>query len=262
MEGLSALTRKVVRVSDEIYVLDLRIVNAFMVASGRKWVLVDAGLENSADFIVSAAEDHFGVNAFPEAIILTHGHFDHVGSLKTLVKFWEVPAFIHPFELPYITGKKDYPLPDSSVSGGYVAKLSPSFPHTAIDIGHYAVPLPGNHSVPGLPEWRWFFTPGHTAGHVSFFREKDRVLISGDALSTVKQESFWSVLTQRETVTGPPAYLTEDFKNASNSVEKLVAMNPSLILPSHGRPMAGADFRRYVHIITETQDVLGRPTVQ
>lgn len=259
IEGLSALTRRVILIQHGLFMLDFRIVNAFMVSGERQWVLIDTGLKNSADFIVKSAEDRLGPGARPAAILLTHGHFDHTGSLKLLTKYWEVPAYIHPFELPYITGAKSYPLPDKNAGGGFVTKISASFPHTAIDIGHYALSLPGDHTVPGLPGWKWIFTPGHTAGHVSFFRERDRLLISGDALITVDQESFWSVLTQKETLTGPPAYLTEDYRTADATIERLVAMRPAVILPSHGRPMAAGDYRKYLHIVMDKQDVLGRP---
>ena len=40
-----------------------------------------------------------------------------------------------------------------------------------------------------MPGWRWVHTPGHTAGHVSLFRDADRTLIAGDAFVTTKQES-------------------------------------------------------------------------
>ena len=46
-------------------------------------------------------------------------------------------------------------------------------------------------AAPGLPEWRSITTPGHSPGHVVFFRESDRVLISGDALMTVDNRRNW-----------------------------------------------------------------------
>ena len=50
--------------------------------------------------------------------------------------------------------------------------------------------LPEDGSIPHLPDWEWIYTPGHSPGHVSFFREKDLTLIVGDAFVTVKQESL------------------------------------------------------------------------
>ena len=219
VEGLSLLTRKTEKICDDIFMLDFRVVNAFMIRlHNGYWLLIDTGLENSEHFIKEAAEVNFGENP-PDAILLTHGHFDHVGSLKALTRYWNVSAYIHPEELAFITGQKDYPVPDDNASDGFVAKMSESFPHSSIDIGHFAAVLPENGVVPFAGEWKWIFTPGHSPGHVSFFRESDRILVSGDAISTVKQESLWSVLTQNEDITGPPSYLTEDFDLAKASIE-------------------------------------------
>jgi len=54
-------------------------------AGDRKWVLIDAGIMGAKTAIKSAAEKRFGADARPAAIILTHGHFDHVGALEGLV---------------------------------------------------------------------------------------------------------------------------------------------------------------------------------
>jgi len=82
--------------------------------------------------------------------------------------------------------KKDYPVADPTVYEGMVAKTSPTFPHTSIDVGFRAVTLPNDGTVPYMHTWKWIHTPGHTEGHISLFREKDRVLIVGDTFSTTK----------------------------------------------------------------------------
>ncbi len=251
VEGISAITRSTRKVTSDIQLLQFTVVTACMVDLhvGRLWMLVDTGLENSADFIVRAAEKRYGSGARPQAILLTHGHFDHVGSLVTLTKYWDVPAYIHKDELPYILGEKSYPPPDPGVGGGMVAALSSTFPHTAVDIGHYAVALPLDGTIPGAEEWRWLHTPGHTQGHVSFFRDRDDVLIAGDALCTTKQESLLSVLFQREQISGPPAYLTEDWERARDSVKMINLLNPSLVIPSHGRPMRGHELKKHLQLL-------------
>jgi glyoxylase-like metal-dependent hydrolase (beta-lactamase superfamily II) len=70
------------------------------------WVLVDTGLENSAKFIIESVENRFSKNSRPQAIILTHGHFDHVGSVTKLSELWSVPVYTHQLEMPYITEKR------------------------------------------------------------------------------------------------------------------------------------------------------------
>jgi glyoxylase-like metal-dependent hydrolase (beta-lactamase superfamily II) len=256
VEGLSYITRKTQRIRPDIYMLDFRAVNAYMLKTGiETWLLVDTGLENSSEFIAGEAREIFGERSRPEAIILTHGHFDHVGSLKALTKRWDVPVYIHENELPYITGQKDYPLPDDTKGGGLITRMSDTFPHTAIDVGHYANALPKDNSIPYSGQWKWIFSPGHSEGHVSLFRESDRTLIAGDAISTVKQGSLWSVITQSETICGPPEYLTEDFDKAQESVEMLLSLDPVLLLPSHGRPVESADLKaKSQHAIVNEQE--------
>lgn len=226
-------------VQPDLFCLTIQIVNVcFIGEPGRKnWVLVDAGMPHAADEIISVAEERFGANNAPAAILLTHGHFDHVGSIIELVKHWNVPVYAHPLELPYLTGERNYPTPDATVEGGLVAKLSPLFPNDAIDLGHHVSTLPEDGSLPRLEGWRWIHTPGHTPGHVSFYRESDRTLLAGDAFVTVKQESLWSVITQELEISGPPRYLTTDWTKASDSVRRLEALKPAAAVTGHGMPM-------------------------
>src|SRR5205809_5432462 len=99
-------------------------VNLYMIQSTEKddWFLVDAGLKTSLPKIKKMASALFG-DRKPEAIILTHGHFDHVGSLKKLAEEWNVHVYAHYLELPYLTGRSHYPPPDPTVGGGLMAYM-------------------------------------------------------------------------------------------------------------------------------------------
>lgn len=108
VEALAALTTSAAEAGPDILVLQFTVVNAFLVGRpGGAFALVDTGLANSEAFILEQLTQRFGAGARPEAIILTHGHFDHVGSVSALCSRWGVPAYIHPLELPYVTGRKD-----------------------------------------------------------------------------------------------------------------------------------------------------------
>lgn len=252
VEAVSAMTSSTIDVNSDIEVINFTIVTACLVGNpnDRDWVLVDTGLENSAEFILKSVENRFGKDSRPQAIILTHGHFDHVGSVIKLSELWDVPVYIHELELPYVTGKKDYPKGDPTVDEGMVAKMSPAFPNTSIDIGFRVMALPANGTVPNMTDWKWIHTPGHTEGHISLFREKDGVLIAGDALSTVKQESIISVITQKQQISGPPKYLTVDWNAAEDSVKRLKNLNPSLVIPSHGQPIKGEELTRHLELLS------------
>lgn len=208
------------------------------------WVLVDAGLPGSGDKLQHTAEILFGKDNPPAAILLTHGHFDHVGGLPHLLEVWPgVPVYVHHLELPYLTGRSSYPPPDPSVGGGAMAAMSFLYPKKPLDLGDRVRELPEDGSVPHLPGWRWVFTPGHTPGHVSFFREQDRTLLAGDAFVTVKQESGLAVLAQKQEVHGPPAYFTPDWQQARRSVELLAGLEPAVAATGHGIPMRGNELR-------------------
>lgn len=236
---------------DDLAYLCSVMVNVYFVgpphAGDREWVLIDAGLAGSADRIARAAGERFGPGSRPSAIILTHGHFDHVGALEELAQRWDAPIYAHTLELPYLTGQSSYVEPDPSVGGGLIASLSWTFSRGPIDLGSRVNALPDNGLVPGLPGWRWIFTPGHTPGHVALFRDVDRTLIAGDAFVTTKQESAMAVFTQRRELNGPPMYFTPDWESAAKSVAILADLDPEVAATGHGEPLRGGSMRADLH---------------
>jgi glyoxylase-like metal-dependent hydrolase (beta-lactamase superfamily II) len=234
------------------------IVNSYLMSDSHSdnWMVVDTGLFTSASRIICAAEARFGSRK-PSGIILTHGHFDHVGAALKLAKFWDVPIYAHPLEHPYLTGRSSYPPADPTVGGGFVASvMSRFFPEKPINLGNYLNALPSDHSIPEMPDWHWIPTPGHSPGHISLFREADSALIVGDAFVTTKQESFFSVLCQRQEVSRPPAYFTPDWTSAQNSVQRLASMQPSIAATGHGIPMHGEALRRGLQYLASHFDEL------
>ncbi len=236
----SVSSGKIWQVCPDVYYCTNQIVNFVMVGTPSHWVLVDAGMPKCTEEILEVVEAVFGKDNQPAAIILTHGHFDHVGSLKGLLEHWQVLVYAHPFEFPYLTGRKAYPEPDSTVEGGVLAKIASIYPNEPININEAILrPLPEGGEVPGLPGWQWVLTPGHSPGQVALFREVDRTLISADAVITVKQDSFYKVLLQTEEVQGPPRYFTTDWQAAWESARKLELLRPNLMVPGHGKHMSG-----------------------
>ncbi|SFL97009.1 MBL fold metallo-hydrolase [Methylobacterium pseudosasicola] len=241
----------------------LVLVNAVFVgepgAGDRGWVLVDAGVMGGKGAITAAAEKRFGAGARPSAIVLTHGHFDHVGVLEDLAEEWDVPVFAHALERPYLDGSAAYPAPDPSVGGGLLGRLSPLFPTKPVDVSARLQLLPEDGSVPPMAGWRWIHTPGHAPGHVSFWRESDRTLIVGDAFVTTAQESAYAVALQEPELHGPPMYLTIDWGAARDSVRALAALEPERVITGHGRPLQGAEMRRALQALAADFDRVAVP---
>ena len=215
----------------------------------RNWVLIDAGVAGLGGRIESAACERFGEGARPAAIILTHGHFDHVGALEKLAEKWDAPIYADELELPYLNGSASYPQPDPSVGGGIMPLLSPLFPRSPIDVSNRLRELPRDGSVPEMPGWKWLHTPGHSVGHVSLWRESDRALIAGDAFITTNQESAYAVATQAEEMHGPPRYFTPDWESAGRSVAELATLRPELVITGHGRAMRGPQMREALNLL-------------
>ena len=223
------------------------------------WALVDTGLKWSAPKIKQLARELFGADSIPVAIILTHGHFDHVGSVAALAQEWNVPVYAHALEIPYLTGRSQYPPADPTVGGGMMATMSWMYPRGPIDIQHFIQTLPADNTIPGLPEWKYIHTPGHAPGHISLFREHDKVLIAGDAFVTTKNESAVSALTFRKHLSGPPKYFTCNWASAKISVLKLAALDPEIVATGHGHPMFGQEMRNALHTLARKFEQLAQP---
>jgi glyoxylase-like metal-dependent hydrolase (beta-lactamase superfamily II) len=216
-------------------------VNAYLVGEPNgPWALVDTGLPNSGRSIRRAAEVRFGAGRPPEAIVLTHGHVDHAGSVVELASAWDVPVYAHSLEMPFLTGRASYPPADPTV-GGTLGFVSRFLPRRGVDLGTRVRALPADGTVPGMPGWRWIHTPGHTAGHVSLFRDADGVLIAGDALATVNQDSAVAMVTQRRELSLPPAPFTTDWREGRESVRRLATLRPFTLAAGHGLPVRGPD---------------------
>src|SRR5690349_13220099 len=75
--------------TDDVRMVETVLVNLYLVGTPgtSDWVLVDAGIPGFAQRIAAHARERFG-DAPPKCVILTHGHFDHIGSLRAVLDMW------------------------------------------------------------------------------------------------------------------------------------------------------------------------------
>jgi len=238
---------KYFQVAQGVWGLKTVFVNIYMIANrrsaGKGWVLVDTGIKGSAKKIISMAESLFGYGTKPQAIILTHGHSDHTGSLKQLLKHWDVPVYAHLLEKPYLTGRSSYPPVDPTAGGGLITLLSVFFPVGPVNIGSKLRIIDEHEGIAELPEWRVIHTPGHSPGHISLYLPLNTTLVAGDAVTTTKSESVISIIGYLKELSGPPKYITTDWKAAAESVRRLAELEPRIVASGHGPVMRGRELQ-------------------
>ena len=220
-----------------------RFVNVYFVETGLpgEWVLVDTGLPGSAHTIGAAAAELFGEDNRPKAILLTHGHLDHLGAARELASRWDVPVLAHPLELPYITGQAFYPPQDPTV-GGSLAFMSRFFPRDLPNLRDAAQAIDtDDEAVPYLPGWRWLHVPGHAPGQLAFFRESDETLLGGDAFATCHHDSVPAILLGTPNISRAGTPFNYDWEASRKSVQVLADLNPANIGCGHGPVMRGPE---------------------
>lgn len=241
-------------VAPDVYVLAVLGTNVYFIRSGQSWVLVDTSFAwgGSGGRIRRAAEALFGQGARPEAILLTHIHPDHVGAALELARAWDRPVYVHPDELPVATADLDeLERIGNPLDRRVLIPLMRMLPRERVEsmraqasIKDVARALDPAAPPPGLPDWTCIPAPGHSPGHLALFRERDRVLVAGDAVLAVDTNSpqGWlkmALRAGRPHLYGPPRYSNWDQRATAASIAALAALEPRVLATSHGAHMEG-----------------------
>jgi glyoxylase-like metal-dependent hydrolase (beta-lactamase superfamily II) len=203
-------------------------VNAYVIGD----VLVDTGLRTSSKTI----KDGLGGREL-KAIALTHAHGDHGGSARKLAKELGLPVWVgaadrEAAETGKVVAKSPYDKPGLSVITGAVGNM-PSV-SVARDLRE------GDELTAGFTV---LDTPGHSPGHVSFWRESDRVLICGDVFFNMH------LLTTAPGLRQPFDPFTVDPPLNRRSERRLASLEPAVAGFGHGPVIEGdaaAQFARFV----------------
>ncbi|HZQ55685.1 MAG TPA: MBL fold metallo-hydrolase [Bryobacteraceae bacterium] len=223
-------------IARDVAAIKTLISNAYLVGEPGSWILLDTLTPGNARRIKEAAEARFGPGAKPQCIVLTHGHFDHAGSARSLADYWGVNVYAHRLELPYLTGRSGYP-PLDPTAPGFFSAMSRLFPSSTVNLGSRVMILDTDRPLPWVHGWDCHFTPGHSPGHLSFFKKEERILLAGDAVTTMNLDSLFDTLATRQQICRPPVPGTTNWIQARESVRKLAALRPDVIGAGHGKPM-------------------------
>jgi glyoxylase-like metal-dependent hydrolase (beta-lactamase superfamily II) len=189
-------------------------------------VLIDAATRRAGRRILRQLEGR-SVSAHA----LTHAHPDHQGASKEVCEALGIPLWCH---------DKDA----DAMEQGTIPQTQPDHPiNRLIERFWLGPPYPVARRLEEGDEVAGFtvlHVPGHSAGHVAYWRESDRTLIVGDVIENISTNTGLPGLHE------PASIFTPDPKRNRESARRLVALEPELVCFGHGKPLRDpAKLRRW-----------------
>lgn len=231
------------------------IVNCFLFSDGSQVDLLDCGIQTdeSVATVLAAIREVGGRDATLRRLVITHIHPDHFGAAGALKEQTGAELFMHRLEVPMVHPRyleleqliaevgrhlrlNGVPEPDATslqnASRAMREFVRPGEPDVQLD-GAETIELGGRRL---RVEW----TPGHSPGHICLFDLKDRLLFAGDQ---ILPDISTNIALHPQSTPNPLGEFLE-------SLDRLLALQPALVLPSHGRPfedVAGRVERLHAH---------------
>lgn len=188
-----------------LYGLPAHVINVYLISG----ILVDAGTPRAGGRILRQLRE-YDVTAHA----LTHAHPDHFGSSHEVCEALSLPLW---------TGARD---------AEAVETAAPVLPESRVAPLMARMKMPPAHPVARrlregdeVADFIVLDVPGHSPGHIALWRERDRTLICGDVFFNFPR------------LGPPPAFMTVDPERNRESMRRLAALQPDLVLFGHGPPL-------------------------
>jgi glyoxylase-like metal-dependent hydrolase (beta-lactamase superfamily II) len=231
---------KITEVTGNVFAVEGHAANWTLIAEGDALTLVDAGYPGYHDDVLASISEIGHRLDDVKAVLITHAHIDHIGSLPRLLEKHPVPVLLSPTEARH--ARREYL--EQAGTADVVRNLwrprvlpwalhimrngamdDPGIP-SATDFGDVdVIDVPGR-LVP-VP------TPGHTSGHTAYLVPGARVLLTGDALVTGHPLS---------PSTGSQKLMTffhHDLDAMDASLDVIAEIDADAIVPGHGPVFRG-----------------------
>lgn len=248
------------QVADNIHLAETGLVNWTLLTDGQDVTLVDAGYPGHHDRVIESLARIGRRVEDVAAVVVTHAHIDHIGSLPRLLQKTDAAVYMseaetHHARREYLqqATEKDVALQAARsprtllwslriVGVGATRKVSlddplACAPGVPLDVPGRPVPVP---------------TPGHTTGHNGYHLPGEGAVLTGDALCTAHPATSTS---------GPqllPPFFAHDSDETARTLGVFSALDGDLLLPGHG-PVWRGPFARAVELARATGRFTRRP---
>ncbi|MGC8565482.1 MAG: MBL fold metallo-hydrolase [Thermoplasmata archaeon] len=199
------------KITDNIDLIERTMCNVYVLRISGKVLQIDAGMKGSAKLVMNYYKEN---NIKPDIVLITHYHLDHIGGLKTIKDRYNPEIYASSVEIPVIEGTSSMGKPKSLGARIMFSMVRPE-------------PVKGIRNINELKleGIKVIETPGHTLGSTSFFVENERAVFIGDVAGNVNGELK---INEKYTL---------DLEKAKESLAKIKALSPVLVLPGHGKPI-------------------------